>query len=315
MIKQHRLRHLLIALLLCLPIMTTHAQSEIDLITPVRLIFGGDVMLARSVQTNTLSGQINPFSELTPLFTQYDLAIVNLECVISDKGYPRPGKGYTFRADPQMLSYLKASGVDAVSLANNHSADYGEVAFLDTMTRLADAKIHIFGGGLNQMSAYQPYYAVVNNTTIAIIGVNMVETYYFAATDTRPGHAWYDESVLQEAIQQANTLADVVIVMPHWGIEYTASTDPRQTRAARLMIDAGADLVIGGHPHHVQKYETYQGVGIYYSMGNLIFDGPGPNPGWYRGELVEVIITGDEISSSRVIPYKVDVYGVPHFDE
>ena len=292
------------------------AQNPIDLVedTSIKLIFGGDVMLGRAVQTNTLLGQFDPFVELTPIFSQYDLAIVNLESVISDKGYPRPGKGYTFRADPQMMDFLVNSGVDAVSLANNHGADYGEDAFVDTMNRLSTAGVHFFGGGLNKATAYQPYLAFMGDTVIAVIGVNFVETFYFAAQDNRVGNAWYDEAYLRQVIQQTEAIADITIIMPHWGLEYTPSLDPRQTTAAQMMIDAGADLIIGAHPHHIQPLQTYKGVEIYYSMGNLIFDGPGPNRGWYLGELVEVIIENGTISSTRAIPYEVDVYGVPHFD-
>lgn len=302
---------LLMAVLLSAGLIQAQDADSDDADDTIRLIFGGDVMLARNVQFNTLAGEIDPFEHLTPLFAQYDLAVVNLECVISDQGAPHPGKGYTFRADPAMLDYLLEAGVDAVSLANNHAADYGQVAFLDTIERLAEADVHIFGGGMNRQTAYQPYYVRLKDTMIAIIGVNFIETYYFAATDTRPGIAWYDADYLSQVIREAAALADLTIIMPHWGIEYTGRISGTQVTAAQAMIDAGADLILGGHPHHIQPRDTYRGVEIYYSMGNLIFDGPGPNAGWYRGELVEVVIRDAAIVSTRAIPYEVSVYGVP----
>jgi poly-gamma-glutamate synthesis protein (capsule biosynthesis protein) len=198
-----------------------------------------------------------------------------------------------------------------VSVANNHAGDYGRFAFVDMLSRLDAAGIGYFGGGANIARAYAPQVVLIGDLKVALIGVSNIETPYFAATETQAGIAWADDAQIVASIETARTLADVVIVMPHWGWEYTQIMSSEQQRLARLMVDAGADAVIGSHPHHIQKTEEYQGKIIAYSLGNFIFEGIGPNPGWSLGELIQINIGEDKhIIGSVSIPYHISVSGV-----
>jgi poly-gamma-glutamate capsule biosynthesis protein CapA/YwtB (metallophosphatase superfamily) len=276
----------------------------------IKLTIGGDVMLSRTVGPNILYNNFDPLRELKPLFKESDLTVVNLEYVAASGNYAPMNKKYTFIADTKTLSYLKKAGVDVVSVANNHAGDYGVSAFLEQLQNLNRVGIGFFGGGKNINQAYAPLYVEIKNITVAFIGFNSVETPYFAATSTRAGHAWIDEQQLKKSIKTATQVASVVIVMPHWGLEYTDKLGLDQTKWGRLAIDAGADLVIGSHPHHIQPSEKYKQGEIFYSMGNLVFDGPGP-AGWNDGQLIEVEITLDgQVALTKKIDYYVNDRGL-----
>jgi poly-gamma-glutamate synthesis protein (capsule biosynthesis protein) len=280
-----------------------------------KLIFGGDVMLARTVGYRILVEKFDPFSQVADVLRSADLAVVNLECVVSTRGFAAEGKPYTFRADPRTLKVLQSAGIDAVSLANNHSGDYGVDAFKDMFKQLTAYNIGYFGGGNNASEAYAAKYVVVRNLKVALLGFVNVEIPYFAATDKKAGVAWIEDDKVKAAITEARQNSDLVIVVPHWGTEYTDQITSEQQRLAHLMIDAGADLVVGSHPHHIQQTEIYNGKTIVYSMGNFIFDGPGPNIGWYLGRLVEVSVekSGGLTKVTQVTPldYKSNDKGQP----
>lgn len=265
-------------------------DTALDTIT---LIFGGDVMLARNVGYNIKYSGFDPFSSTKALLTSADLAMVNLECVISDKGYKNSYKAYTFRAPVETLTTLKSAGIDIVSLANNHVADYGNSAFSDMLERLKASGVGYVGGGLNEEEAYSPLYVEIKGVRFAFLAFSNIEIPWFTAQGDSMGVAWFDDSKVVSAITTASQNSDYVVVMPHWGIEYTDVLLPDQERLAHLMIDSGADLIIGGHPHHTQRIEEYNGGKIYYSVGNFIFDGPGTHAGWYDGYIVEVRFTAD----------------------
>jgi len=274
------------------------------------LVFGGDVMLARTVEPAILYSGFDPLVNLHEIFQSADFSFVNLEYVASTQGSSTPGKLYTFRADPQTLDVISAAGIDAVSVANNHAGDYGMSAFLDMLENLKERGIGYLGGGKDVSEAYQPMLVDLGDVTLGLVAFNKIEIPYFAATDSRGGIAWIDEQRLVASIVSARESADFVVVLPHWGWEYTDKISPDQERLGRLSIDAGADMVIGGHPHHVQGSEAYKGGYIFYSMGNLVFDGPGP-AGWYDGQLVEVTLSSSgEFIGVETIDYRADDAGL-----
>ncbi len=269
----------------------------------ISLLFGGDIMLARTIEPQILNNGFNPFKNVIELFDSNDLVVANLEYVAASKGIQRLGKLYTFRAAPETLDVLTHSGIDVVSVANNHAGDYGLEAFSEMLQNLRQRNIGYFGGGSNVEQAYAPLYVSIKGVSIALIGFNMIEIPWFAATEESGGIAWIDESRLSETIKQADENSDYVIVMPHWGLEYTAQLNSDQQRLGRLAIDSGANLVIGGHSHHIQPSEKYSEGEIFYSMGNLVFDGPGP-AGWGFGEFIQIEIIDGGLSTSK-IPYQV----------
>lgn len=267
----------------------------------ITLIFGGDVMLARNVGYNIKYSGFDPFSSTKTLLSSADLAMVNLECVISDKGIKNSFKYYTFRAPVETLTTLKGAGIDLVSLANNHVADYGNSAFSDMLGRLKSSGVGYVGGGVDEEEAYSPLYAEIKGVTFAFLAFSNIEIPWFTAEGDKMGVAWIEDSKVSSAITTARQNSDYVVVMPHWGIEYTDELLPEQERLAHLMIDSGADLIIGGHPHHTQRIEEYNSGKIYYSVGNFIFDGPGTHAGWYDGYLVEVSFSAEADDSGTII--------------
>jgi hypothetical protein len=238
----------------------------------ITLAFVGDLMLADGPGKLIRAGK-DPFIHVASLLKDADLSIGNLECVVSPKGSPEP-KPYTFRAPQRALKLLKRH-FSAVSLANNHTGDFGKVAFTDMLARLERAQLPYFGGGRDLPDAHQPFIAEVKGKRIGVLGYNGFFPRSFEALDDSPGNAWLDEDQLVHDIRHAkeNLHIDFLVVYPHWGWEYQPLASERQRKMARLMIDSGADAVIGGHPHVTQDVETYRGKPVFYSLGNFVFDG------------------------------------------
>lgn len=275
----------------------------------IRMVFVGDVMLADGPGRLIRSGQ-DPFRHVAVALQDADLTIGNLECVIASTGKPET-KPYTFRAPKQSLRLLKKY-FSAVSLANNHSGDFGKGAFSEMLNLLEQHQIPYFGGGRHLRAAHQAYIREIRGKRIAILGYNGFFPRSFEALDDAPGIAWLDEDMVQEAIQHTKQAlaVDFLIVYPHWGWEYQKLASPRQRQMARLMIDAGADAVVGGHPHVTQDIEVYRGKPIFYSLGNFVFDGfsdRDTRTGW----LLELRLKQTGSVSWRVNEVSIDAKGVP----
>ena len=240
--------------------------------TDVSMVFVGDLMLAELPGKRIAQGH-NPFEPFAPILNQSDIRIGNLECVISTIGKAED-KPFTFRAHPRVLKLLKKH-FDAVSLANNHTGDFGPAAFGQMLDFLDQAKIPYFGGGRDLQQAHTPMLFKRQGITIAVLGYNEFFPRSFEADVDRPGSAWSDDEQVVADIKAARLIhqADVVIPFMHWGVEDEPYATTRQQRLARLMIEAGADAVVGSHPHVTQNTEFYQGRPIVYSLGNFVFDG------------------------------------------
>ncbi|MDR3207972.1 MAG: CapA family protein [Oscillospiraceae bacterium] len=243
---------------------------------PLTLTFGGDVLLDRGV-----AGLIGPWGdygqvvapELTALFSESALAFVNLELPFSTRGQPLPDKTYTFRGNPAHLGFLPFMGIDAVTLANNHMLDYGTDAMMDTVALLDALGIGHTGAGDSRASAAAPSLLTAQGQRIAFLGASrVVPSTDWHAGKNKPGlFTTYDPAALNAAIAEARDIADLVVVYVHWGEEMNDQAQPYQIELAHGYIDAGADLVIGSHPHVVQGLEFYQGKLIAYSLGNFVF--------------------------------------------
>ena len=275
----------------------------------IRVVFVGDVMLADGPGRLIRSGK-DPFRHVAGALRDADITIGNLECVIASSGKPEP-KPYTFRAPKQSLRLLKKY-FSAVSLANNHSGDFGKGAFSEMLKLLEQHQIPYFGGGRNLRTAHQAYVREIHGKRIAVLGYNGFFPRSFEALEDAPGIAWLDEDMVVAAIQHTKqTLGvDFLIVYPHWGWEYQKLASPRQRQLARLMIDSGADAVVGGHPHVTQDIEVYQGKPIFYSLGNFVFDGfsdRDTRTGW----LLELTLKQAGRMSWRINEVNIDAKGVP----
>lgn len=233
------------------------------------IVFAGDLMLAEGAG-ETIARGADPFAGVAEALSRTDLRIANLECAVARSGQ-EVTKQFTFRAEPETLDVL-ARHFDAVSLANNHSGDFGDAALLETLTGLERVRVGRFGGGRNLHEAHEPLLVERGGLVVALLGYDEFRPRSFEAGADSPGVAWSeDEHVVRDIRTARSRGADVVIPFLHWGWENEDGPCERQREFARVMIDAGADAVIGAHPHVTQGAETYRGRPIYYSLGNFVF--------------------------------------------
>lgn len=241
-------------------------------------------------------------SELIREMQSADIMMLNNEFPYSDRGEPLEDKKFTFRAKPSTVAYLNELGVDIVSLANNHAYDYGETAFLDTMTTLEDAGVIYVGAGHNLQEARRPVCYIMNNIKIAIVSATQIERLdnpdTKGATDTTAGvfRCWNGDKLL-ETVREAAENNDFVIVYLHWGTENVTTLDWAQEKQAAEVAEAGADLIIGDHPHCLQQISIVKGVPVVYSLGNFWFSSKTLDTG-----MVKVTLNEDGMKSLRFIP-------------
>jgi len=235
----------------------------------VSLVFAGDTTLDDDAGALIARGG-DPLAAFAPLFAQADIRIANLECVVATTG-EAGSKNYTFRAHPQVLPVLRRH-LDGVTLANNHSGDYGRTAFAQMLGLLQAAGLSQAGGGMNLRQAHTPWIVERQGLRIAILSYNEFMPRSFEADHDAPGIAWSEDEQVVDDIQTARRVhkADLVIPFMHWGWENELTANARQRALARKMIEAGADAVIGGHPHVTQDIEHHQGKPIVYSVGNFV---------------------------------------------
>lgn len=274
----------------------------------VRMAWVGDVMLADGPGRLIKQGG-DPFIYIAPSLDKADVRVANLECVVASGGHAAD-KPWTFRASPRVLPLLKKH-VDVVSLANNHSGDFGRAAFAEMLSRLDSAGLPYLGGGRDLREAHRPRIIERKGLRIALLGYDEFFPRAFEAGDAYPGVAWSEDAQVAYDIRQARQQADVVIPFMHWGQEHEPRANDRQRQLARLMIDAGADAVVGTHPHVVQDTELYRGKPIVYSLGNFVFDGftdPANNTGW----VLWLDVSKRGVQAWRVAPVHMDRRGSPH---
>ena len=276
----------------------------------VSVVFAGDIMLEGGADRAIRRGR-DPFAGVAHLFKNADLRLGNLECVVATVGSVEPEKPNTFRVHPRGLTYLRRH-FDAVGLANNHSGDFGPKALTQMLGLLKQSGLGYYGGGHNLQEAHTPLVLERHGIRIAFLGYNEFQPRNFEADHDRAGIAWSEDEQVVRDIAQARHVwkADVVIPVMHWGWEESVA-NARQRELARLMIDAGADAVIGGHPHRVQDTEQYKGKPIFYSLGNFVFDGfPDKvnNIGW----VVRLAIDRRGVRDWKTHEVRIDRQGLPH---
>jgi poly-gamma-glutamate synthesis protein (capsule biosynthesis protein) len=280
------------------------AQAE-----PVKLAFVGDIMLDDGPGRAIAAGR-DPLAAFAPILAAADYRIGNLECPVATVGQPMESKIHNFRADPATLRVLQGR-FDALSVANNHSGDYGQAAFLETLEHVRAAGIASFGGGRNLAEAHRPLWIERKGLRIAVLAYNEFKPRSFEAGPHWPGIAWSEDSHVVADIRAARAAgADIVIPIMHWGWEREPHPTARQRQLARLMIDAGADAVVGGHPHVTQGTETYRGKPVIYSLGNFVFDGftlPAAKRGW----LLQMSVERGGVTGWSIVEAEIDDDGIP----
>ena len=213
---------------------------------------------------------------IAPVLSGADIAMVNLETAITDRGDPVPGKNYHFRSPAASFEALRAAGVDVVNMANNHALDYGPVGMDDTLTAIASAKLPVVGIGHNAAEAYRPYRTTVNGQRVAIFSatdwLEPALVSQWSATDTQPGLAFsIDRTRLVDGIRAVRPDVDTVVAFLHWGTEETYCASPEQEDLAHAVIDAGADIVVGSHAHRVFGAGHLGTAFVAYGLGNFVY--------------------------------------------
>lgn len=267
------------------------------------IVFGGDVMLDRNIRVEIESRGVDHFfSEIRPVLNNADFSFINLECPATEIHAPLTKK-FIFRADPSWLPDLHATGITHCILANNHSYDHGRSGLISTHENLSTAGIVSVGYGETQHQACAPVMVEKGGIKAAVFASVPLPLESWMYLPDKPGmcQATIEDLVTSIAGFRMQDTTTFVIVTLHWGAEYRRLPSALQRDQARTLIAAGADAIIGHHPHVVQSFERIHGKPVFYSIGNLIFDNR--NPITHEGLLVQLSINKRN-SKIQLIPYK-----------
>lgn len=274
----------------------------------VVISFGGDTLFSGKVENKLKqAGYDYPYKHVKDLFLQDDLTVLNLETPVTEGGTPEEEKTFVFKSSPKALPEMVRAGVEAVNLANNHILDQGVEGLLDTLEHLSEAGVLHVGAGKNSKEAFAPVYVERNGIRIALCGFSRVIPRKEWAAGKGPGvAATYDSTQAVKTIEEARDQADLVLVVVHWGKERTVELEKHQTELAHAYIDAGADLVIGGHPHVLQGLESYKGKWIAYSTGNFIFT-KSKDPNTWETAVFQASCSKAGDCDLKLVPYRTEV--------
>lgn len=265
------------------------------------LIFTGDVLFANAFKAGYDAGGITGVvaEDLLQALKEADILMINNEFPFSDRGEAMADKQFVFRCEPSYVKALTEMGVDIVSLANNHTLDYGKDALRDTFTTLDGAGILYGGAGDTVERAQQIQIIEANGKKFGFLAVSrVVPTADWKVENSAPGlFSCYDETRLLEIIEEGKKQCDFLTVFPHWGTEYSAAPDENQKRIAAKCMEAGADLIVGAHTHCLEGIEYINGKPVFYSLGNFIF-----GQSIEQSAAVEVTVKDDGTASYRLLP-------------
>jgi hypothetical protein len=263
------------------------------------ILFAGDLMPDRGTrEVIEVHGMDYLFENVRNVFKNADFAVANLECVVCDTTCKPADKEFTFRTNPEWLSSLKKNGITHVTLANNHSCDFGEKGVKQTISNLSQYGIKSIGYNQNNNAASEPVLLKKGKNVVAVFSSCFLKQNCKLISSE-------NVSGLSEKIKayKAAHASTIIIVCLHWGVEMISTPTTEQVEQAHQLIQAGADAIIGHHPHVVQTIEVYRGKYIFYSLGNFIFD-TGHSPG-NRGILTSLTISNGGIASIGVIPFHI----------
>jgi poly-gamma-glutamate capsule biosynthesis protein CapA/YwtB (metallophosphatase superfamily) len=241
-----------------------------------------------------------------------DLTLANLENPVIRAAVYHP-EATTFTGDLRLLPILGQAGIDGVTLGNNHILDAGTSGLQETLIHLQNAGISHAGAGMGLAAAREPMIFELGETRVGALSYHGVPSYDWSwATETAPGTAPLLAEVMEEDIERLRPEVDLIAVMPHWGMEYIATPEPGQVELAHAAIDAGADLVIGGHAHWPKGIEMYEGKPVFYGVGNFLLD-----QSWSEetstGIFAEITLYGDRVLQVRPVPFVILDYAQPNF--
>jgi poly-gamma-glutamate capsule biosynthesis protein CapA/YwtB (metallophosphatase superfamily) len=271
----------------------------------LRISAVGDIMLDGTARPEMQrNGYDYAFAGTRDLLRQSHVVIGNLEGPLTHRGNKEADKQYIFRSPPtEVARALQSAGFDVVSLANNHSLDYGVEGMEDTIDSLAGVGILHMGAGNNSREARAPVFVPVGNQMVAFLAYSLTFPESYWATTKRPGTAFGHEAHIVADVKTAREFADVVVVSFHWGQESKIELREYQTRLGRAAIDAGAQAVVGHHPHILQGVERYKGGVILYSLGNYTFGSFSQKA--RVSAIAHLHFTGSRLSKVRLHPINV----------
>ncbi|HLL65929.1 MAG TPA: CapA family protein [Micromonosporaceae bacterium] len=291
------------------PAQRTPAPAPSTPTGPLTLAFGGDVHFTDRT-ARLLRDPDTAFGPAAAVLRAADLTVVNLETAVTERGTREP-KTYTFRTPPTAFDALRAAGIDAASLANNHALDYGRVGLADTLDNADRAQFKVFGAGRNADAAYAPLIVPVRGVRVGLVGFSQVRDLAepWAPTADRSGIAMaWDVERSVAAVAAARRDADLVIAFNHWGQEGNACPTADQKRFAAQVAGAGADVIIGAHAHVLQGDGWLGQTYVAYGLGNFL---------WYSTShstdtgILKLTIEGRRVVSSTLVPAVVSTAGQP----
>lgn len=281
------------------------APSQEKKTNSLRIFLGGDVNFSWEIEKTLAEGK-DPFFFVKGIMREADLTIVNLETTIATNGTPQT-KTHVFRSPPSVLHWLTNAGVDVVSLANNHAMDYGSVAMLEMREHLTNYGLLFAGAGKNWEEAIRPVIITQIGITIGILCAGFQKPEELMATAKRPGTAGLRWKKIVSMVSNLSQEVEYLLFFVHWGWEYVVPPlDSEQVSNAYAIIDAGADVIVGHHPHIIQAFEIYKGKPIFYSVGNFLF------PQWRikeaRPAIAVVLDITKEEGKIKTTPYLLPLY-------
>jgi len=329
-LKGHGLHHAMLAVVLALSVAcgtpfdrepAPHAtQTAVPTLAPspptatppptISLVAIGDLMLARDLVTlMDRYGAMYPFERVAPILADADITVANLEGTFTEGGTPADKK-YVFRTPPRDAAGLALAGIDVVSLANNHALDFGPEGLRDTIAALDAAGIAHSGAGENDMAARRPAILAVGGLRVAFLSYAATADASAAAADT-DGVAWGTVDTISEDVKRARGQADVVVVSLHAGNEYADEPSDTQRLLAQAAIEAGATLVLGHHPHVLQRWESRGPSFVAYSLGNFVFDLDGDDlaqlgPAPFQTVALKISVSASGVEKVEPIPVYID---------
>jgi poly-gamma-glutamate synthesis protein (capsule biosynthesis protein) len=269
----------------------------------------GDLMLGgRTEPFLNQYGSDYPFHDVMPVLRQADVVAGNLESSISLRGAAVENKKFTLRAGPIAALALKSAGMRVVTLANNHSMDFGPLALQDTLATLAENSILYTGAGMDLDDARSPAILKIKGKTLAFLSYSLTFPLEFFASAKRPGTAPGYADFVKADIEKVRPLADLVVVSFHWGAELMTAAKDYQIELGHQAIDWGADLVLGHHPHVLQEIEVYKGRLIAYSLGNFVFGSESNRTN--TSMILLLTFRGNTLSKVEAVPLDVNNYRV-----
>ncbi len=293
------MRYFIFYLSLAIALSGGSSEQEGDIV----ILASGDTMMGSWAQRVLAdSGYAYPFERLQEEIQGTDIFFTNLEAPFGTSGSAFDKK-FTFRVNPDLVKVLRAGKINLVSLANNHIMDFGPACLQETMDVLRKNEIQFAGAGMNIKEACRPAILEIKNRKFGFLAYSLTFPEEFWASDTLPGTCFpYEEFVFND-VRKLKENTDFVIVSCHWSAELLEKPKPYQRKLGRRLIDSGADLILGHHPHVVQGIEVYQGKYIVYSLGNFIF-------GSYSDSardsfLFKLVLKPDGQTNGRILPINV----------